>query len=168
MDIQKAIQERFNAEVDQINKTFLPDMVKGKKAEIGEVREYSGVKYIKMTATGNANKDWVRFNPATHKATKESEVQKQNKEVESKPEASEDEINDLEVGFSDHEFENFVTKNKKDIKDNMLRYGFKKSDLGKVTNYYDFANILGVDTNAVKDIDHNYFGLVLKDLLYQE
>ena len=81
-------------------------------------------------------------------------------------EVGEKEEESLEEGFSNRDFEKFVIANESNIKSNMETYGFKKKDLGKITNYYDFANILGVDTSAVKDIDHQYYGSTLKELLY--
>jgi len=36
------------------------DIIKAKKANIGEIRYYSGIPYRKVTSTGNSNKDWQR------------------------------------------------------------------------------------------------------------
>lgn len=37
------------------------EIMKGKKASLGEIRFYSGIPYRKVSETGNANKDWVRI-----------------------------------------------------------------------------------------------------------
>jgi len=48
-------------EVNNIEKSIDTDIEKGgKKAAIGEIREWGGVKYRKVSSTGNPNKDWQK------------------------------------------------------------------------------------------------------------
>jgi hypothetical protein len=62
-DIIKSIQDDQLNNRLHINNVLLDNEIeKGKKADIGEVRKYSGVLYEKVSSTGNPNKDWVRVN----------------------------------------------------------------------------------------------------------
>lgn len=64
--IKKSIGEREGVYMDTLrNREFgivgMPwgyDIIKGKRAVIGEIRYYGGVPYRKVSATGKANKDW--------------------------------------------------------------------------------------------------------------
>lgn len=73
---------------------------------------------------------------------------------------------DLEEGFSESDFENYVYANESDIKDNMERYGWDEDDITSIGNPYDFANILGCDSRAVHDIELRYWTKALKALLF--
>lgn len=61
-DIQICIAKSFlgNESTPTLVKRVERDVEKGKKAFIGEIRTYNGVKWRKVTETGNSNKDWVR------------------------------------------------------------------------------------------------------------
>lgn len=89
----------------------------------------------------------------------------QEKEVNKRTTVKEVEEEGLKEGFSDREFEKYVNDNKNSIRSNMETYGVKKKELKDVDNYYDVANILGVDSNYVKNIDHGYYMNFLKELL---
>jgi hypothetical protein len=61
-DIQKSISDNLQSQKEWIENNFMQesDIMKGKAAAIGEVRMYSGKPWVKVSSTGNPNKDWVR------------------------------------------------------------------------------------------------------------
>lgn len=65
-----------------VEKAFTDIIEKGKKAEIGEIRTYSGVEWRKVSATGNPNKDWVRVRKTETKPI----LEEKEKKVEPKAE----------------------------------------------------------------------------------
>lgn len=75
---------------------------------------------------------------------------------------------ELTKGFSDSEFETYVYNNMRSIRDNMKRYGISMTSLYNMKNYFDFANVLGIDTRVVKDVDLQYYTLYLYDLIKGE
>jgi len=76
--------------------------------------------------------------------------------------------NELEMGFSERDFEGYVYLNEKYIKENMKHYGFTEANITKIRNPYDFASILGCDSRAVHDIELSYWTRVLKELLFEK
>jgi hypothetical protein len=75
-------------------------------------------------------------------------------------------INDeLQEGFDDDDFEQYVKNHLLDIDDNMNRYGYNLSDLSKMYNYYDLAHLLDADTRIMKDVDVSYWSNFLRQLM---
>lgn len=65
MNLEQEIQDFQKSEQDHINDQIITPIEnyiieKGVKANIGDIRNYSGIDYVKISSTGNANKDWVR------------------------------------------------------------------------------------------------------------
>jgi len=255
--------QRAHKQQEEISKSFFSgestvdlvkrietEIMKGKKAALGEVRMYSGVAWKKVSETGNPNKDWQRVKKGEEVKSEETKVEEKKDEnflgaslpnlegniidlkllsvqsgqagipmkvrvdlanksvaienkikkkiesigfekvlsslksgqnshqtleyftkhfapLEKKDEVKdkEEKIDDLEEGFTDGQFEKFVYGHESDIKDNMKTYGITKLGLTKIHNYFDFANVLGVDTNAIKNIELPYYTKFLQGLL---
>lgn len=80
--------------------------------------------------------------------------------------SQDDEINEsLSSNFSYKEFEEYVYDNLDTIKKNMQLYGIDISDLSNITNYYDFAHILNIDTRITKELDLEFYTKYLHSLL---
>lgn len=81
-DIQICIAKSFlgNESTPTLVKRVERDVEKGKKAFIGEIRTYNGVKWRKVTETGNSNKDWVRVKKG-EEATESVKPQEKKEEV---------------------------------------------------------------------------------------
>ena len=67
MDLESRNRQLLEEQEDFIRKSLPPtfedirdEIIKGKRAQIGEVRQYGGVSWKKVSSTGNPNKDWVR------------------------------------------------------------------------------------------------------------
>ncbi|MCK9430438.1 MAG: hypothetical protein M0R17_10595 [Candidatus Omnitrophica bacterium] len=72
---------------------------------------------------------------------------------------------ELQEGFDDDDFEQYVKNHLPDIDDNMNRYGYNLSDLSKMYNYYDLAHLLDADTRIMKDVDVSYWSNFLRQLM---
>jgi len=85
-DIQKAhkVQEEimgtfFGSEATpDLVKRIETNIQKGKKAEIGEVRMYSGKPWVKVSSTGNPNKDWQPQKSVKGNAVEKPEEKKED------------------------------------------------------------------------------------------
>ena len=77
--VQKEITGSFfsGESTPDLVKRIETDIKKGKKAEIGEVRMYSGKPWVKVSSTGNPNKDWQ-----PQKSVKGSAVEKPEEKKE--------------------------------------------------------------------------------------
>ena len=73
---------------------------------------------------------------------------------------------ELKQGFSPNQLEDYIYDNEDKIRDNFKSYGWSGKDVDNLKkNYIDLANVLGVDSRVVKDIDHSYAVDMLKDIL---
>lgn len=59
----------------------------------------------------------------------------------------------------------YIIMNFDEIQKNMKTYGFEPIDLKDVTNYYDIAHILGVDTRLIKDADLDYITRMMHGII---
>lgn len=71
----------------------------------------------------------------------------------------------LEKGFSFNDLENYVRANKKQILNNIKTNGYKVNRL-PIGNYYDMANILGVDSRVLQGVElEGYMEDIIIDVL---
>lgn len=73
----------------------------------------------------------------------------------------------LTENITHREFESHVNSNQRQILQNMKTYGFNKKDIKKIRNYYDFANVTGIDSRDVKGIDLQFYTDQLYSLLFE-
>lgn len=81
--IQKEITGSFfsGESTTDLVKRIETNIQKGKKAEIGEVRMYSGKPWVKVSSTGNPNKDWQPQKSVKGNAVEKPEEKKEENEV---------------------------------------------------------------------------------------
>ena len=76
-------------------------------------------------------------------------------------------IKEEEESFPYDELEDYVINNRRDIQVNMETYGWDLIDLKHMTNYYDLAHLLNIDTRKLKNVDTVMYGDVVYDILSQ-
>lgn len=153
-DVQKAhaIQKEitgsfFSGEATpDLVKRIETDIKKGKKAEIGEVRMYSGKPWVKVSSTGNPNKDWQPQKSVKGSAVEKPEEKKEENTVkvldskgdEKKTHEVDTDINGIEVKPGD----NVVWHHKKN--------GVNQYTKGVVSNEMDSFGHLMVEFEGSK------------------
>lgn len=65
------------------------------------------------------------------------------------------------------EFESHIIINIDDIKENMRRYGFELNEISDIRNYYDLANLTGIDSRLLQTVDLSQYSAMAQDLISQ-
>jgi hypothetical protein len=147
--IQKEITGSFfsGESTPDLVKRIETDIQKGKKAEIGEVRMYSGKPWVKVSATGNPNKDWQ-----PQKSVKGNAVEKpeEKKEEENKVKVLDSEGKEKKTHEIDTDVNGVEVKPGDNIVWHHKKNGVNQYTKGVVSNEMDSFGHLMVEFEGLK------------------